>query len=140
MLHDMSFTPGDALAGTMRGSMQITTNQLDFVTIEALLAYGEEFARRAPAANIESPAPPPSTEHRVKSAQMAIESLRRFVQEAQSGFSGAAAYRAARSAVLEEACGGDALVFYAAWNRLVAEGAMQTPMRAASWSGVERDK
>ena len=110
--------------------MQITTNQLDFVTIEGLLAYAEEFSRRTPVANIESPAPPPPTENRVKSTEAAIERLRRFVQEAQSGFSGAAAYRAARSAVLEEACGGDALVFYAAWNRLVAEGAMQPLLRA----------
>src|SRR3569832_1230851 len=105
--------------------MQITTNQLDYVTIEGLLAYGEEYAGRAPVSNIESPAPPPPIETRAKLAEAAIERLRRFVHEAQNGFSGAAAYRAARGAVLEEACGGDALVFYAAWNRLVAEGAKQ---------------
>src|SRR6185369_9981051 len=110
--------------------MQITTNQLDFVTIEGLLAYAEEFARRAPAADVESPAPPPSTDHRLKLAQAAMDRLRRFVQEAQGGFSGAAAYRAGRRAVIEEACGGDELVFYAAWNRLVAEGAMQPLLRA----------
>src|SRR4029078_2779972 len=103
--------------------MQITTNQLDFVPIEGLLAYAEDFARRAPAADVESPAPPPSTDHRLKLAQAAMDSVRRFVREAQGGFSGAAAYRAGRRAVIEEACGGDPLVFYAAWNRLVAEGA-----------------
>jgi 6-phosphofructokinase 1 len=110
--------------------MQITTNQLDFVTIEGLLAYAEEFARRAPAADVESPAPPPSTDHRLKLAQAAMDRLRRFVQEAQHGFAGAAAYRAARRVVLEEACGGDEFVFYAAWNRLVAEGAMHPLLRA----------
>ena len=110
--------------------MQITTNQLDFVTIEGLLAYAEEFARRSPAADVEPPAPPPSTEDRMKQAHVAMDRLRRFVHEAQKGFPGAAAYRAARRAVLEEACGGDSLVFYAAWNRLVAEGAMQPLLRA----------
>ena len=110
--------------------MQITTNQLDFVTIEGLLAYAEEFARRSPATDVEPPAPPPSTGDRIKLAHAAIDRLRRFVQDAQKGFHGAAAYRAARRAVLEEACGGDALVFYAAWNRLVAEGALQPLMRA----------
>ena len=110
--------------------MQITTNQLDFVTIEGLLAYAEEFARRAPAADVKSPAPPPSTDDRLKLAQAAMDRLRRFVQEAQHGFAGAAAYRAARRVVLEEACGGDEFVFYAAWNRLVADGAMHPLLRA----------
>ena len=100
--------------------MQITTNQLDFVTIEGLLAYAKDFAGRPPAADVKPPAPPPSTEDRITLAHAAMDRLRRFVQEAQSGFTGAAAYRAARRAVLEEACGGDELVFYAAWNRLVA--------------------
>lgn len=110
--------------------MQITTNQLDFVTIEGLLAYAKDFAGRPPAADVKPPAPLPSTEDRIKLAHAAMDRLRRFVQEAQSGFPGAAAYRAARRAVLEEACGGDELVFYAAWNRLVAEGAMQPLLRA----------
>ena len=110
--------------------MQITTNQLDFVTIEGLLAYAKEFAGRPPAADVNAPAPPPSTGDRIKLAHAAMDRLRRFVQEAQSGFPSAAAYRAGRRAVLEEACGGDELVFYAAWNRLVAEGAMQPLLRA----------
>ena len=110
--------------------MKITINQLDFVTIEGLLAYAEEFARRSSAADVDPPAAPPTTVDRMKLVHAAIERLRRFVQEAQAGFSGAAAYRAARRAVLEEACGGDTLVFYAAWNRLVAEGALQPLLRA----------
>ena len=110
--------------------MQITTNQLDFVTIEGLLTYAEEFSRRPPVAGVEPPPPSPCTADRVKLAQATMDRLRRFVQEAQHGFSGAAAYRAARRAILEEACGGDALVFYAAWNRLVAEGALQPLLRA----------
>ena len=87
-------------------------------------------AERSPAADVNAPAPPPSTEDRTKLTHAAMDRLRRFVQEAQSGFPGAAAYRAARRAVLEEACGGDELVFYAAWNRLVAEGVMQPLLRA----------
>ena len=113
-----------------RGSMQITTNQLDFVTIEGLLAYAEELARRAAGSDVEMPAPPPATKDRLRLVHTAMDRLRRFIQEAQSGFSGAAAYRAARRAVLEEACESDPLVFYAAWNRLVAEGALQPLLRA----------
>ena len=110
--------------------MQITTNQLDFVTIEGLLTYAEDFARRAPATDVATPPSPPATGDRVKMAHAAMERLRRFVLQAQGGFSGAAAYRAAKQAALDEACGGDALVFYAAWNRLVAEGALQPLLRA----------
>src|SRR4026208_1074737 len=110
--------------------MQITTNQLDFVTIEGLLAYAKDFAGRPPAADVKPPAPPPSTEDRIKLAHAAMDRLRRFVQEAQSGCTGAAAYRAARRAVLEEACGGDELVFYAAWNRLGGGGGTQSALRA----------
>ncbi|HET8720460.1 MAG TPA: hypothetical protein VFM24_00425, partial [Nitrospira sp.] len=100
------------------------------MTIERLLAYGEEFAKRAPVADVEMPAPPPPPADRIKLAHGAMDRLRRFVHEAQNGFSGAAAYRAARHAILEEACGSDPLVFYAAWNRLVAEGALQPLLRA----------
>ena len=115
---------------TQRGTMQITTNQLDFVTIQGLLTYGERFARRSQGAEVQPPAvPAPSTE-RVQRAEAAMDAIRGFVRQAQSGFPGAEAYREARTALLHHACGGDALVFFAAWNKLVAEGALQPLLRA----------
>lgn len=110
--------------------MQITTNQLDFVTIEGLLAYGERFAERPHGAEIQPPAVPASSNERAKRAHAAVDAIRLLVRNARSGFSGADAYRAARSAVIHNACGGDALVFFAAWNRLLAEGALQPLLRA----------
>src|SRR5215510_6680258 len=115
---------------TERGTMQITTNQLDFVTIEGLLTYGERFAQRSQGAEVQPPAvPAPSTE-RVQRAEAALDAIRGFVRQAQGGFSGAEAYREARAALIRDVCGGDALVFFAAWNKLVAEGALHPLLRA----------
>jgi 6-phosphofructokinase 1 len=110
--------------------MQITTNLLDFVTIEGLLTYGEAFAGRSPGAEVLPPAPPAPIKDRAKRAEAAMDVLRCFVENVQRGCSGAAAYRAARQAVIDGACAGDDLVFYAAWNRLLAEGALQSLLRA----------
>jgi len=110
--------------------MQITTNQLDFVTIEGLLAYGERFAERPHGPEVQLPAVPAASNERAKRAHAALDAIRLFVRNAQSGLSGAEAYREARTALLRNACGGDDLVFFAAWNRLVAEGALQPLLRA----------
>ena len=110
--------------------MEITTNRLDFVTIEGLLAYAEEFAGHSAAADVQLPPPPVQAGDRAQRAQAAMDSLRRFVQDAQRGFPGAAAYRSARRAVIQDVCAGDELVFYAAWNRLLAEGGLQSLLRA----------
>lgn len=110
--------------------MQITTNPLDFVTIEGLLAYGEQFARRPSIDGaVMPPAPAPSSD-RANNSRAAMEKITAFVQTAQNGFSGADAYRAARKAVIDDACAGDDLVFFAAWNKLLAEGALQPLLRA----------
>jgi 6-phosphofructokinase 1 len=53
-----------------------------------------------------------------------MERLHGFVDSAQKGFPDAASYRAARRALIDHACGGDDLVFFAAWNKLLAEGAL----------------
>src|SRR5499427_5146421 len=115
---------------TQRGTMQITTNQLDFVTIEGLLTYGERFAQRSQGAEVQPPAVPAHSTERVQRAEAALDTIRGFVRQAQSGFPGAKAYREARTALIHHACGGDALVFFAAWNKLVAEGALQPLLRA----------
>src|SRR5215210_3583916 len=110
--------------------MQITTNQLEFVTIEGLLAYGELLARRPTREGVQRPALPPPLPNRAQLARTAMEQITPFLQSAQRGFSDAEAYRSARSAFIDQACAGDELVFYAAWNRLVAEGTLQPLLRA----------
>ena len=131
MLQEHVISPEDAAAGVLGGSMQITTNQLDFVTIEGLLAYAEEFARafrRRRCAN-----------HPLRRLRRETGSSRRkwpwtvsgvLCRRRNGAFPAPPRIAAARRAVLEEACGGDELVFYAAWNRLVAEGALQPLLRA----------
>jgi 6-phosphofructokinase 1 len=109
--------------------MQITTNPLDFVTIEGLLAYG---ARVAQASSRETglPAPPPASENRVQQVHAAMDKIRLLMESARAGFPDADGYRWARRAVIGEGCAGDELVFFAAWNRLLAEGALQPLLRA----------
>jgi 6-phosphofructokinase 1 len=102
--------------------MGIQTGPLDFVTIDGLLAYGTSLAQRQPSENTLLPAPPPPSIDRPPQVQVAMDRVRSFVQRAKSGFAGAEAYRSARRAILEESCAGDELVFFAAWNRLLAEG------------------
>jgi 6-phosphofructokinase 1 len=106
-------------------NMQSSTDPLDFVTIEGLLAYGEYFSRRPSADGVLLRAAPASSNDRARQARIAMTKIETFVQAAQNGFPGAEAYRAARSAVIDEACAGDDLVFFAAWNRLVVEGKLQ---------------
>jgi len=110
--------------------MQNTTNQLDFVTIEGLLAYGELFARRPPADGVLPPPAPAPSNDRARRARIAMGKIEAFIQTARTGSPSADAYRAARQGVIDDACGGDVLVFYAAWNQLLAEGKLQPLLRA----------
>jgi 6-phosphofructokinase 1 len=56
--------------------------------------------------------------------------VREFADRLRAGTPDAATYRAGRQALVETACGGDPLVFYAAWNRALAEGALAPLLRA----------
>ena len=110
--------------------MQITTNQLDFVTIEGLLAYGELLTQRPSREGVQLPSTPTPSTRRAGQAQAAMGKIVAFVQAAQKGFPDADTYRSARRAIIDDACGGDELVFFAAWNRLLVEGALQPLLRA----------
>ena len=92
--------------------MNTEGEQLDFVTIEGLLSYGEAIARRPPVEGAELPPPPASSGDRPQRAREAMAAIRAFVQDAQGGFSDAVAYRNARHALIQHACGGDELVFF----------------------------
>jgi 6-phosphofructokinase 1 len=107
-----------------------SVEQLGFVSLEGLLAYGEELAKRTPAGGIVMPpAPPPSADRRGR-AEQAMDGIRAFLARAQSGFSSAAAYRTARADLIAGRCGGDELAFYAAWNLLLARGELAPLYRA----------
>jgi len=54
-----------------------------------------------------------------------MEQVRSFVERARSGFASADAYRSARESLID-----DQLVFFAAWNALLADGALQSLLLA----------
>ena len=112
-------------------TMPSERDRLDFVTIEGLLAYADTMVQRARAEEVALPPPPPPVADRARRAKEAIVALRAFVQRAHAGFPDAAAYRAARRVLIDEACGGDDLIFYAAWNQLLAEGELSPLYRTA---------
>ncbi|MEO5957241.1 MAG: hypothetical protein ABIR36_16340, partial [Nitrospiraceae bacterium] len=100
--------------------MESTVDRLEFVTVEGLLAYGEILARRPAGEGVTLPPLSTSSVDRPQRTRDAMEKIRAFVQSAQGGFSGAEEYRAARRALIDEGCLGDELVFFAAWNALLA--------------------
>ena len=110
--------------------MKAETENLDFVTIDGLLLYGEAMAGRLPVEGAELPPPPVSSGDRPQRAREAMAAIRMLVQEAQCGFANAAAYKNARHTLIQQACGGDELVFFAAWNQLLAQGELSCLLRA----------
>src|SRR2546428_11921492 len=62
------------------------------------------------------PAPSPSAD-RSRRAREAMEKIRAFVQRAQKGFPRGEEYRVARRALIDDGCGDEELVFFAAWNQ-----------------------
>ena len=114
----------------MNSSGDTSTDHLDFVTLEGLLTYGEQLAQRSSTDGIVlPPSPAPSTDRR-RRAEEATDKIRAFVHRVQAGLPTAEAYRAARAAVIAEDCGGDELVFFAAWNYLLARGELAPLYRA----------
>ena len=110
--------------------MSFEKDTLDFVTVDGLLAYGEALASRPPAEGIQFPDPPVVSMNRTQRAKEAMVAIRELVQQAQLGFRDAAAYNNARQALLHQACGGDDIVFFAAWNQLLARGELAALFRA----------
>src|SRR2546428_9780334 len=94
-------------------------DQLDFVTLEGLLAYGEVLAHRtAGEGMVLPPAPSPSAD-RPRRAREAMEKIRAFVQRAQKGFPTAEEYRGARRGLIDDGCGGDGTGVFSARNQIL---------------------
>lgn len=117
--------------------MESDGNQLSFVTLEGLLSYGETLSRREAADGVTLPPPPPPATDRLQRAREVLPQIRAFIERAQAGFPNAEAYRTARRKLIDEACRGDELVFFAAWNRLLAEGGL-TPLYRAPIGSVQK--
>lgn len=103
-----------------------------FVTVDTLLRYGEALARHSlpRAGSIVLPPALPANPERAARALAATEAVRAFAMKAAQGFATAADYRAGRQALLIGACDGDPLIFFAAWNTVVAEGLLAPLLQA----------
>ncbi len=101
-----------------------------FVSIEGLLGYGETLSKQRQPDGVLFPPAPPDTENRLKQTKDAIPEMSAFVGRAASGFPDADQYHRSRCALIDEICGGDELVFFAAWNFLLAKGALTALYRA----------
>ena len=110
---------------------------LEFVTIEGLLAYGEALARCPRVERVDRPQVAVPEMDRAQGIHAAVAAVRQFVARAQAGFMDAAAYRASRRAVIERVCRGDELLWYAAWNRVLAEGGIDAPAPGPYRPGAE---
>ncbi len=103
--------------------------KLHFVTIEGLLSYGEAMAQRSPVEGADLPSAVSSMD-RAQRARETMPAIKDLVQEAHNGFPTAKAYSNAKHQLIQERCGGDALIFFAAWNQLLAQGELSSLMRA----------
>ncbi|MGH7230260.1 MAG: 6-phosphofructokinase [Nitrospiraceae bacterium] len=113
---------------------------MDFVTLTGLIAYGETLAQQSlqhSADTVTFPSLPPPSHDRPDRARKAMPHIMAFLDRALKGMPDAGAYRAARRAVIKDGCGGDDLVFFAAWNKLVAEGGL-TPLLHAPIGTVQK--
>lgn len=104
---------------------------LDFVTVKGLLAYGEALVQRPHVDGSEKMALPMANPNRLQQVPKVAEAIKAFVQRAQTGFPDAETYRSARSTLIREECGGDELLFFAAWNQLLARGELSQLFRAS---------
>jgi 6-phosphofructokinase 1 len=94
------------------------------------MAYGERLAARTAAQGVTLPPALPRTSDRPRQAPAVMQAIRSLVAGALKGFPDAGSYRSARQAVIQQACHGDAILFYAAWNKLLAEGELAGLFRA----------
>ena len=113
----------------MSGAEKPSTDQLDFVTMDGLLAYGGSLARRVSSGRFQLPPPPPV--HRQTGARTGRTRPHQNLRPADA-IRPAQRRSLSRRAqeLLTEACGGDPVVFFAAWNLLLARGELAPLYRA----------
>jgi len=111
--------------------MTTSSESLNFVASERLLAYGQALMRLPRIGDPALPRPAPEDSDRLAQTRQATSAILSFVRRAQNGFADSIEYVTARQVILDGACGGDALVFYAAWNNLLAAGELAPLLRAS---------
>ncbi len=126
-------------------------NKLDFITIESLISYGQAMAEAQRADGANPPPKPKTSKARIQKVEAVKEEIKQFVAHAQRGFETADDYIKQRQLIIDKSCGRDALLFYAAWNRMLIEGelsplfscpigSIQKPIRRRPTSIVPRDQ
>lgn len=100
------------------------------MTIDGLLAYGAALAKRPAREGVQLPIKPIPLADRDALARAALKPIADFVHAVEKGVPDAETYRSRRRALIDDACAGDALVFFAAWNRSLAAGTLQPLLRA----------
>lgn len=98
---------------------------LDFITVEGLLTYGRALARRACEQGFVQPRSRETSGDESNLVRAKMDQLRSFIERAHSGFATAETYRSAREALID-----DQLVFFTAWNALLAEGSLLPLLQA----------
>ncbi len=109
---------------------ELSNSELDFVSVEGLLAYGQALALCPRQEGVEAPSTPKPSSVLIQQVPAVMESVRRFVTKSHSGFPDAAGYEQARQDLLQTACGGNLLLFYTAWNRVLGEGGLAPLLHA----------
>ena len=102
------------------------SHPLDFVTVEGLLTYGRALAQRASERGIVQPQLSEASDNDSDRVYAKMTQLRSFLDRSRSGFATAEEYRSVRAGFID-----DHLVFFAAWNALLAEGSLQPLLRVS---------
>lgn len=112
-------------------------NETGIFTAASLLEYGLSMVNAPRTDGVSLPSYSKSkgrSENKLNAARSAVKDL---VGKAQSDSLSADDYRSMRQQIIGEVCSGDQIVFYAAWNSLVSEGAL-TPILRTSIGRIQK--
>lgn len=125
---------------TLHATMASEPTILNFVSLAGLIAYAERLVERAFQDRLDHvtfPQMPSRSQDRLARARRAMEPIGAFVELVAKGLPDAEAYRAARATLIEDGCGGDDIVFFAAWNQALAQGLL-APLSQASIGAIRK--
>lgn len=110
--------------------MKPSDENIAFVTIEGLIKYAEALMGSPRVEGVDLPPSVVPMADRVYQARVALEQIRRFIDHCQAGLPNAESYQLARQELYKEVCQGDDIVFYAAWNQALSQGALSPLLKA----------
>ena len=106
-------------------------NELSFVTVEALLEYGDALINSPRTEGTILPDPPVRSADPVSAVNSAKEEILCLLEKTQFTQLSAGDYRDHRQSIIDNCCSGDYMSFYAAWNHLLSEGALTQLLRTS---------